>query len=186
MIRKNMFFVICIVIVLTLTSCSSVDCTYTDSEYYQLCLDEIYESEKYMPALDELGDYESILINYHPVKNRFFATTESLAVALTYSSEDYVVQKGEILSRYNFLQSTTEQITDVTAEIEGIRFNIVKCIDCTDDSCDHFVNEYSFMTIGIDDANSRIIYLFHIDIEVHSIENLDIFIEQSFYLKGII
>lgn len=175
-IKKIVLIISIVIICFSIISCSS-DYSSTGDESYDAYVAEVYEADKHLPQLEELGDYDYIKINRRPVRDMFFNTMNSIVLIISYESKDFNDVIEHVEEKYVFLEQKTDGLNDTDAKIGDIKIRVVKNNDS--------VYPSQFMMIGVDETNSRILYFYHQDIETYNINDLDKFIKKSYNLDGV-
>lgn len=173
---------ICCFCCLCFSSCSR-EYSSTKEEDYISYLGEVADAELYMPKLEELGDYDSILLTRKTRNDNFFDTTESIALIVQYSPDGFETFIGNINEKYDFINSQMDNYKDFEAEVEGYHFKVDS--NSLLEMIKYPSNEKEFypscsLLVGINRLENKIAYLYYWDIEIHEMNNLDKFIEEKF------
>ena len=187
MLRKNKIrVIICILFAILFLSSCSKEYSSSKEEDYSKYVSEVLDAEDFMPSLDELGNYESILVTRKTPNDIFFSTTDAVALVVQYSEEEYTKEVSRVLTEYKFLTEGCKYVTDIEANVKGFVFRV------TDETNDYFISSTTgegiitakmILTIGMDDTNFKIAYLYHWDHSLDYIKNLDKFISKYYVLK---
>lgn len=167
-------FVIITIFVFSLASCAienifnrtDID---TNIENYETKRNEVISAKNYMPSLSELGEYENVSFG-HKITNGFFKT-ETVSLFLEYSSESYLENKEQLLSKYQFFDSAVVDYNGnfvmPVAEIDygGYHFQIA--------SNDKYSPCKSFVMVGYDDVGCRLALCYFYDVELDYIAEAD-------------
>ena len=168
-------------ICLLLNSCSR-EYSSTDEEDYEAYVSEVSDAELYMPKLEELGDYENILVTRKTPNDIFISTTDAVALIVQYDEAQYIVEKSKIKAKYEFVSEGVGYVTDVDAAVGNFRFKVVDHIDFYWSSDHVELMGSQLLIIGFDDVNYKIAYLCHWDHARNGIESLDRFIKTKYVL----
>ena len=182
-------FVIITVFAFSLTSCAIENLfTTTDIdtniENYETKRTEVVSAKDYMPPLSELGEYENVSFAYKITG--FVFESETISLFISYSSESYLENKEQLLSRYQFFSEAVVSYDGYysmpVSEIDygGYHFQIA--------SNDKYSPCKSFVMVGYDDANCRLALCYFYDVELDYIakpdenpsEKMQEFIERYF------
>lgn len=167
-------------ICLLFTSCSR-EYSSNDEEDYEAYVSEVNNAELYMPKLDEIGEYENILVTRKTPNDIFISTTDAVALIVQYDEAQYIVEMLKIKAKYEFVPEGGGFVTDVDAAIGNFSFKVVDDIDFYGFS-DSVLMGYQLLIIGFDDVNYKVAYLYHWDHSNGEIESLDRFIKNKYVL----
>ena len=170
--KKIISFALAVVLLIALTACSR---NSTDIEVYT----KYAQEDKYLPVLEELGEYASVQSLYHHDSALiFFWDAYNLIVG--YDELQYEQAKAAVEERYTF----TEDI--IHSSIEGPH-DEWELVDYPP-SCDLYgyhmrildTNGYTFpkdvYLVGTNDDSHRIAYVRFYDIDLDSVESLESFL----------
>ena len=142
-------------------------------------LQEVEKAEVYMPQLEQLGNYNSVLIATRMEGVVYYEYTITLCVK--YEEQDYENECKNVDERYVFLTDTREaqglgiKDEDLFGEANGFKFYIVKS------SISGSVTNHG-MLVGKNDLEKKIAYLFYYDETLDSINDIGNFAKDNFVL----
>lgn len=166
-VRIIAIMLIIVVISLNFASCSK-KYSSTIAEDYETYVKEVPDAEKNMPKLSELGNYEAILITRRTPNDPFFDTTDSVALFVKYSDEDFEEARLAAEERYEHIV-----IPLFNATVRGYTFSV------DINSVGALYPEQSLI-IGVNEEEKKIAYLSYWDLELDYIRSLEEFIEEKF------
>lgn len=183
--KKALVIVVCILLCLIVcVSVFGVGFKTKNGDKYAKYLETSADAEDWMPSLDEVGDYKGIMITRKRIANGLINSTHSVALMLEYSSEAFEAECERLNDEYKFISNGYECIEDYVAEVDGYEFRIVEGSLCTTTSTLGSRSwPKSCFLIGINHEQSKIAYLYHWDIELEEIEDLDAFVKRRYKLK---
>ena len=184
---KIKFWLCCLLAVMccTFTGCKGFKYYSTNEEDYTRYVEDIKDAKFHMPQLMDLGNYESIVIARHKPDNVFINTTDSIALFVTYSAEQFDGAMTGIQQNYEFLTETDETMQDIYAEINGYHISVVDKEIEYEVGAGLYDYGYAFLMIGYKEEAKTIVYMFHFEHTIGStIEDLDWFIRQGYYFPS--
>lgn len=166
--------------ILILSSCSKTE-KFNDVNQIEEKIREVRGAETHIPNDDELGEYESIELLLKETKYSLW-TIDSLTLKVKYDASEFNKAINGIDLRYSFLKEAKEDLLDYNAIIDGYEIQIVEKIEKmqSDYSYDY---PKCFMMIGVNKQEQTIVYLYHYDIDLDSIDDLDDFIDKYYILE---
>lgn len=166
----------------------STGCGMPGEEYYSTneadytrYVEEVSDAKFHMPKLTDLGEYESIVITRHKPRDVFFDDINSVALFVTYSAEQFDVERINIQQNYEYLTETDETMQDIYAEIDGYHISVVYKETCYESGNGRYVYTYNFLMIGYNEDIKSIVYMFHFESSLGFITDLDKFIQKGYY-----
>ncbi|MBR2024010.1 MAG: hypothetical protein IJ996_05815 [Clostridia bacterium] len=185
---KIKFWLCCLLAVMccTFTGCKGFKYYSTNEEDYTRYVEEVSDAKFHMPQLTDLGEYESIVITRHKPRDMFFNTTDSVALFVTYSAEQFDGAMTGIQQNYEYLTETDETMQDIYAEINGYHISVVKKEINWKFDTGRYVYAYNFLMIGYNEDAKSIVYMFHYDHALGFITDLDKFIREGYYFPSIV
>ena len=148
--------VLCVIIALILLfafcACDTEEEYYDINNYSEDV--EFCEAEKFMPNLNELGEYTDI--EYLCTKNFAFFPEHTIKLIVKYSSEDYAKEKERLKTAYEYLDEPQISGSDYTMPVtsfstEGFYIRVVKFEDTR--------YPKNFGMVGISNETCEIAYL---------------------------
>ncbi len=168
---------------IVLSSCAQSQST-TDESVYERYLKDVRGAEAQMPSVQELGDYVSIYATQQTTPQFLFSKTDSVALIVQYAKEDYINAKQAINESYTFVDQASKELGDYKASVAGYNIRVVKKDEVWNDAqmiCYDYPS--CFLMIGHNDAEYKIIYMYHYDFELDNIDNLDKYIKQCYLIE---
>lgn len=180
---KCKVWLVCVLVflVFNFTACQGVTSYSLKEEDYYGYLIEVKDAQFHMPKLDELGEYESIRITRRKPNNDFISTTDSIALFVTYTPDQFEVAKADINLKYNYLENVNDNINDINAEVNGFNIKVVDKQLCYEVGAGRYEYPYSFLMIGYNQDKKTIVYMFHYEHTIGMINDLDDFIQKGYY-----
>ena len=180
------------ILLLVLTLCFAINLAACSREYrstskadYQKYVSEVEDADKYMPKLDELGDYKIFLATRKTPQDSLFNTTNSVALIVQYDKSNFEIACNAIENKYSFVDKKTENVQDIEAHVDGYDFRIdsnsIYIVTYNDGTTN--VTPKRMLLIGICEESYKIAYLYHWDIELDWIKDLDKFIAKRYVLE---
>ena len=184
-IKNHLMMILLLIAVLVFNSCSR-EYSSKNKDDYATFLGEVYNAETHMPTLDEIGEYESLVITRKTPNDVFFSTTDSIALIVSYDKEMFQNELAKIAAKYHFINSETDAFSDYEATVGDYCFKVdanslnpmVKYPskeEIYEPSCSLF--------IGVNTKENKIAYLYYWDVEIHHIDDLDGFVCENFVLE---
>lgn len=148
----------------------------TDIAKYSDHLHGIGSAERMMPALDSLGNYASLEYSYkvHCYSTFVGFFSDGYALCVTYDESQYEHRKTEALTSYAYLQEPAiaedgDYLLPVTElDYKGFTLKIVP-----DEDQFTYCPCKSFMMIGFNDTEYKILYLYYYDFDIDYIAAAD-------------
>lgn len=182
-------------------------------EDYEIYLKEvIYPNDEiyyFMPKLEDVGSYKEFVVTRRTLNDYFFDTTESIGLYLTYDDEEYQKEKDKINEEYYLLNNEKElpddyvittypngeehtmhdeikdNLKDLDANVNGFHIQVVYLDFLKYNTYKHFYcYPHNLKTIGFNDRERKVCYLYHYDSELDEIDNLDKFIKKHYYFPN--
>ena len=180
--KKIIVIIVTFFVCLCFASCSQEYST-SKEEDYESYLSEVSFSEQYMPKLEDLGEFESVLITRKTRNDDFFSTTESIGLIVEYDQSVFETVVNSIDEKYDFIENEMANYKDFEAEFLGYSFRVdsnslLKMIEHP--SGKEFYYPSHSLVIGINTKDNKIAYLYYWDIELKEMDDLDNFIEKKF------
>ena len=183
--KKIIALICCLASVFCFSSCSKEYSSVNEADY-PIYLDEICDAELHMPKLENLGDYNSVLITRKTPNDIFISTTDSIALIVQYDQHNFEIATNSIDAKYDFIEFPLENCSDFNANVAGYTFRV-------DSNSLYKMTEYPSnrvvygpecsLIIGVNALENKIAYLYYWDIEIHEMNDLDEFIEKKFVLE---
>ena len=183
---KTLMAIIGILSICLLLKSISREYSSTDEEDYEAYVSEVNDAELNMPKLEELGDYESILISRRRRNDDFFDTTETVSLVVKYNDKNFDLAINNIEKTYEFISYELDNYKDFEANVDGYYFRVDSNSLREVYSYPPGVYELSpvcSLFVGVNTSKNTIAYLFFWDIEIHKMDDLDNFIEEKFVLE---
>ena len=179
-IKRTLALAIVMVMLLSLLSCSERR-NSTDERDYTGYIAEVSYAEGNMPSLESLGEYESISASRKTTKHILWSDTDTVALTVKYDDETFSEAKERLYSEYSLLTSEREYLSDIEASVNGFDIRIV---DKEEDLMEKYGYYYPkcFLMVGANDSTQSIVYLFHYDLDLDKIDDLDEFIATYYSL----
>lgn len=180
---KVKYLIILLISSLFLFSCSK-NYSSNKEEDYEKYLNEVIESQLYMPRLENLGVYESIYISRRTRNDDFFDSTETISLIVQYDESNYDIAINNLENKYEYISKELENYKDFEANIKNFYFRVdLKSLYkmTSYPSNDIVLYPKHSLIIGINKAENKIAYLFYWDIEINHMDDLDKFIEKNFF-----
>lgn len=162
-----------------LSSCSKEYRSRNEADY-EIYVNEVYDAINFMPQLNELGDYESVVITRKSPNDPFFSTTNSIALIVQYDIENFNHYCEKILQQYTFYGLEGKYVQDIEASTNNFQFNIIDNDNYI--TFDGLLSAKQFLLLGINQKERKVAYLYHWDASLDYIKNLDEFIEKKYVL----
>lgn len=136
----------------------------TDISRYNEDISEIGNAVKFMPDLDTLTDYKDIEYTYK-IGNKSIFVSNGYALFVTYDAEQYKTKKDEVMSNYTFVQNPILGLgnTEYTIPVAEFRYNGYDMKVVPDEEYVVYQACKSFMILGFNDEECKIVYLYHYD-----------------------
>ena len=148
------------------------------NEYAEL-LNSVKGSNVHMPDVEELGDYQKICINVKRTENFMRWKIDTISVQVAYDKTNFDKEINELQAAYVFLSENKQTVQDISATVKGYDIKIVEKEEMIEGEYCYYYPK-CFMMIGIDEQHNTIIYMYHYDIDLDEIKNLDKFVEKYF------
>ena len=160
--------------------------TSSNEEDYAIYISEVTGAELYMPKLDDLGDYESILIGRRTNNDIFIDTTETVSLVLRYAEVNFDVVVNQIEGKYEFINSPLDNYQDYEATVSNYSFRVdynslYEMVSYP--SGESVLEPKCSLIIGINRVENKIAYLYYWDIEIQEMDDLDKFILEKFVVE---
>ena len=148
---------------------------------YDKYLEKVCYAAEFMPSLDEIGDYENVNFGYKEYSHGWMFCSEGLSLFAEYSDEDYNAEKEKTVYKYEYLTEPykpTENSDYIfpVAELEykGYEFGIVPKKEYLYGSdTEYRYSCKSFMLVGNNDAERKIVYLYFYDSDLDLLAQAD-------------
>ena len=172
-IIKNIFIVLLVLVLFFAAFLYLLIGTYnwikTDLTQYEQDIQKIGNASVFMPDLESLGSYTDINYSYkvkcYSPLARFYS--DGFALFVTYEDAQYQAYKAKVLTDYAFLQEPVKRSQD-TYELPVTEFSYknyhIKIVP--DEEYVDFCACKSFLMIGFNDDDSRIVYLYYYDFDI--------------------
>lgn len=165
---------------LMLTSCSRTK-RYDDVTKFKDIINKVNGADYQIPSIDELGEYESIALFYKDSK-QFVWTINTLTLKVKYNSDEFENALNNIDLNYSFLKQTKDNLFDYTALIDGYEIQVVDKPESMTINY-HYHYPKCFLMIGVNKQECTIVYLYHYDLDLDRIKDLDNYIEKYYVLE---
>ena len=182
---------VCILIVTYFVKWDSDSIVGTDiSKYEEDCV--TYNNAKnMMPPLDSLTDYTAIEYSHKTYVYSYFMSflSNGLALFVQYDESVYNEKKAEVLNSYDFLEEPIFHSGGYQLPLTEFTYGNYRMKIVPDENYSASFACKSFMLIGFDDINNRIVYCYHYDFDIDYISLIDddpektmqIFMDNRFY-----
>ena len=163
-----------------LISCNSSKVVLSNEENYNQYVDEIVDAEIFMPILTELGAYVFIDVYYY--ESKFIFVSQSINLIVTYSEDEYFINKSNIEDKYSFLtepiviDKDSYRIPETEVTVNGFFIKVV--------NNDLFSYPHKFGLIGFSDSTFQISYMFYYNKDHSLISNMSDFIDAKFVFSN--
>lgn len=148
----------------------------TNIAKYSEDLQGIGSAERMMPRLDSLGDYESLEYTYkiHCYSTFVGFFSDGYVLNVTYGEREYEQRKAGILSSYAFLQEPViAEDGDYLLPVTELNYKGYTLKVVPDDTQFTYCPCKSFMMVGFNDVEHKIVYLYHYDFDLDYIAAAD-------------
>ena len=178
---KNLLKILLVIVVfyivfytLMLSSCSETNHSSSEADY-ETMINEVRGASDHMPDIEKLGAYQNISINRKTTRYLLWGI-DTISVSVYYSENDFTEEIKKISESYSFVNENSEHLHDISATIDTCTVKIV------DKEQKTYSNYYPkcFMMIGTNYERKSITYMYHYDIDLDEIDNLDSFIEKYY------
>ena len=178
---KNLLKILLVIVVfyivfytLMLSSCSETNHSSSEADY-ETMINEVRGASDHMPDIEKLGAYQNISINRKTTRYLLWGI-DTVSVSVYYSENDFTEEIKKISESYSFVNENSEHLHDISATIDTCTVKIV------DKEEKPYSNYYPkcFMMIGTNYERRSITYMYHYDIDLDEIDNLDSFIEKYY------
>ena len=165
---------------LMLSSCSKTQ-KIDDVTQFEEAINEVYGASTHIPCIEELGEYESVEILTKETKYCLWIIN-SITLKVKYDTANFEKALNDIELKYAFLKETKEELYDYFAIIDGYEIQVV-------DKTEKMQTDYSyhypkcFLMIGVNRQEQTIVYLYHYDIDLDTIKDLDDFINKYYVFE---
>lgn len=163
-----------------LGSCSRVK-KFDDVERFEEAVNGVRGASTNFPDVDELGKYESIKLSTKKTKYILWEMN-SLTLTVEYDSVEFENALNSIDSKYSFLKETKKELLDCTATISGYDIQVVDKAEKIQDGYYYYYPK-CFMMVGVNTQAKKIVYLYHYDLDLDYIKDLDDFIDKYYTLR---
>ena len=163
-----------------LSSCSQTETSYNASDF-ETIINEVSGANNHLPSTEQLGTYESVFLNSKRT-NYALWVINALSLHVEYNEENFEKEVAQIKAIYSFVNEEKEGLRDYSAFIYGYEILIV-------DKAERLESDYSyyypkcFMMIGINKEKHSIVYMYHYDIDLDEIKDLDAFVKKYYELN---
>jgi len=183
-IKRTIAMLLSMCLMLSLCSCSH-RYESTNENDYTTFISEVYDADLHMPKINDLGNYNSFSIIRRYPGDIFIDTTDSITLLLQYDEQDFGKAVELIDTNYQFVKHGKDYVLDTEAVLKGFWLRVVDDPLFYGSRADGYkpLNSNKLLIIGINEADSKIAYLYHWDHAIDSIEDLDEFIESKYYLE---
>lgn len=166
------FFIILLLISLLIPP--TVD---TDISKYETYRQELNYAVDFMPALDELGQFEELRFGYQETQEFIFCP-KTMSLTVEYDAEDYEAMKQQMLADYDFIDAP---IVDTDSDIllddsfthQGYLFHAVHTQEAMYRACKYFG------LLGLNDEQHCIAWLYYDDADRDYIAQADQDLDQE-------
>lgn len=154
---------------------------YDDITKLDTVTNEVNGASLHIPQYDELGEYKSVNI-FHKETKQFIWKIDSLTLKVRYDTDGFENALNNININYSFLKEPKEDMLDYYATIDGYEIQVVDKTEMmqADHSYDY---PKCFMMIGVNRQEQTIVYLYHYDFDLDSIDDLDNYIKKYYILE---
>ena len=164
---------------LILVSCSETDQFVDEAEFEEKIL-TVPGAKDHLPVLESLGDYKTVTFNTKTTKYVLW-NTRALSMVVEYDDNCFEAEVEIVDRTYSFVDEKKEGLLDYSASVKGYEIRVVEKVeDMTDDYLYYYPK--CFMMIGINKETNSIVYLFHYDIDLDEIKDLDKFIKRHYLI----
>ena len=163
-----------------LGSLSSVK-RYDDVKDFEDVIDDVHSANNHIPNVEQLGDYESVELAYKETKYLLWKV-DALTLTVRYGKVEFEEALKQIDLNYSFLKETKEYLLDYCAIIDGYEIKVVNKTERMDDDYSYCYPK-CFMMIAFNQKEKSIVYMYHYDIDLDEIKDLDEFIEKYYALE---
>lgn len=154
----------------------------TDIGHYNNDIHDIANASKLMPNLDSLNGYTEIAYTH---KIKCYSTlvgfySDGFALFVTYDDSNYDTIKNEVLSEYSFLQEPVMRSVDTyTLPVTEFEYNGFNMKIVPDEEYINYSACKSFMVIGFNDEEYRIVYMYYYDFDIDYIAEVGDDLEEE-------
>ena len=148
----------------------------TDIAKYSDNLHGIGSAERMMPTLESLGHYTELEYTYKIHCYSIFVgfVSDGYVLNVTYDESQYEQRKADALSSYTFLQEPIiEQDGDSPMPVTELKYKGYTLKVVPDDTQYTYYPCKSFMMVGFNDEEHKIVYLYHYDFDLDYIAAVD-------------
>ena len=180
-LKKSILLAFCFVLCgCLLVSCSEENQTTSENDY-ELYMSEVRYSSQHMPDIEELGNYEDIVIKTKTTTHGLAWNVDTISLMVTYCEETFETELQRVMAEYQFVSGVEGKLYDFEADVKGNDIRVVKKQQGYSDEYTYGYPE-AFMMIGINEEKNSIVYMFHYDIDLDEINDLDSFIQKYYML----
>ena len=182
---KIKVLIIVLICCLCFSSCSE-RYSSTKEEDYLKYVSEVVDADLYMPKLEALGDYESILVARRTHNDVFIDTTETISLIVQYRKDIFDSMIEQIEEKYKFVNFALDNYQDYEAKVDNYYFKVDSnslCEMISYPSGEIVFEPLRSLIVGVNELENKIAYLYYYDIEIHKMNDLDSFIEEKFVLE---
>ena len=165
--------------VLMLSSCSETE-DFDNEADFEAKISEVDGASYHIPDTEKLGEYESITLKNKKTKYVLWSIN-TLSLTVKYNKENFEKEISSINSNYSFINEEKEGLYDYSASLNGYEIRIVEKDEKFKDDYCYYYPKY-FLMIGINEEKQSIVYLYHYDIDLDKIDDLDDFIKKYYKL----
>ena len=183
-IKRAIAMLLSMCLIFGLCSCSN-KYESTSERDYEAFISEVRDAEQHMPRINDLGNYNSFSIIRRCPGDIFIDTTDSITVIVQYDEQNFIKSRDLIDINYQFVKRGKDYVLDTEATSKGFRLRVVDDPRFYGNRADGYkpFNANKLLIIGINEEDFKIAYLYHWDHSIDSIEDLDGFIENKYYLE---
>lgn len=180
---KKLFSVILIAVLVLfqLVSCSEENQTTSENDY-EIYMSEVRYSSQHMPNIEGLGNYEDVVINTKTTIHGLAWNVDTISLMVTYCEETFETELQRVMAEYQFVSGIQGKLYDFEADVKGYDIRVVKKQQGYSDEYTYGYPE-AFMMIGINEEKNSIVYMFHYDIDLDEMDNLDSYIKKYYVLQ---
>lgn len=165
---------------LILFSCTRNNSSNNTSDY-EAYLQTARGAEVYMPKLEDIGEYKKIVIN-HKRTEYLLWELNAVSLEIQYDEAEFYSQLERINEKYMFLEESTNNLNDVDATVQGYNVRIAEMQYNPNDEYFYYYPK-CFMMIGVNEDEYSIVFMYHYDVDLDEIEDLDKFIKKYYVLN---
>ena len=143
----------------------------TDINQYETYRQELNYAVDFMPALDELGQFEELRFGYQETPEFIFCP-KTLSLTVRYDEATYEAMKQQMLAAYEFIDAPVidtdgDLLLDDTFTYQEYDFQSVPMLDDMHSACEYFG------LLGVNDGQRSIAWLYYDNIDRDLIATTD-------------